>query len=414
MSRSSRELPTRTLEPLTERSGQLVDEGVRALLEGRFKECERLAGEAARLAPSDPAPGLLAVAACREQGRAAEAEVLLRCLLSDHRANEEGQALLTAVLADLGRDGEARRRLDGIDACAPHSATVTVLAAETAAALDSRQHAEALRGRLVDRAEAFVGWHGSVARHAALVAHVLGRWDEAEAHFDAALAANEGAGAPVVVAHTCRQYSALLRARGDDGDWERAIDLLSRAASIYRRLEIESLAEQAEVVLRRSQDLTADDAGPVTNVFRRTAAGWELEYAGRRAVVADVAGLGHIATLLAAEGRPVHAVDLVEADQAETDYRERMAELDAQAAASDPLAAALARAERDFLRAELAVAVAEVGDRARRLAALRIRTCLDGIDDVHPALARHLRHSIRTGTFCLYQPPRPERWKMGP
>ena len=398
----------------------LVGRGAQALREGRFEEGERLAREAARAAPSRPEPGLLTAAVYRERGRAAEAEVLVRGVLCEHPTSADAQALLGAVLADLGRDNEARRQLDVL-AAGDRSPTATVLAAEIAAALDSPQHAQPLRQPLSERAGDVVGWHGSLARHVALVCHVLGLWGEAERRFQAALRANEAAGAPVAVAHTCRQYSALLRARGDEGDWERAIDLLTSAAAIYRRLEIEPLAERAEVVLRRSQEVTALDTDPAAvHVFRRTAEGWELEYGGQRAVVPDIPGLGHIAALLAAEGRPVHAVDLVETDQAEEAYRARLAELEAHLTASDPVAAALARAERDFLRAELAVVAAgrppaaEVGDRARRLAALRIRTCLDALEGVLPALARHLRRSIRTGTFCLYEPQRPERWKLGP
>lgn len=398
---------------MTEPWGLLVRQGAEALGQGRFGECERLAGEAARLAPSEPGPALLVVAAYREKGRVAEAEVLARSVVCDHPANADGQGLLGAVLADLGRDAEARRQLDLLEVLG-RSSTATVLAAEVAAALDSPQHASPLRAPLADRAGDVAAWHGSLARHVGLVCHVLGLWGEAERRFDAALRANESAGAPVAVAHTCRQYSALLRARGDDGDWERAIELLSRAAAIYRRLEIEPLAERAEVVLRRSQDVNASEADAVVNVFRPTAHGWELEYGGRRAVVADVAGLRHIAALLAAEGRPVHAVDLVETDEADAEYRARLAELETQLAASDPVAAALARAEHDLLRTELAHAVPQAGDRARRLAALRIRTCLDDLDGVLPALARHLRRSIRTGTFCLYEPQRPQRWRTGP
>ncbi|HEV3498614.1 MAG TPA: hypothetical protein VHA34_19920 [Actinomycetes bacterium] len=404
---------------MTERWGLLVRQGSEALREGRFDECERLAAEAARMAPSEAAPALLTVAAYREKGRLAEAEVLARCVLSEHGANPDAHALLGAVLADVGRDAEARRHLDVL-AAEGWSPTATVLAAEIAAALDSPAHAEPLRAPLTERAEDVVGWHGSLARHVGLVCHVLGLWGEAERRFEAALRANKAAGAPVAVAHTCRQLSALLRARGDEGDWDRAIDLLSHAAAIYRRLEIERLAEQADAVLRRSQEQSASDAGlPVVNVFRRTASGWELEYDGHRVVAPDIPGLGHIATLVASEGRPVHAVDLVETDQAEATYRARLAELEGQLTAPDPVTAALARAERDFLRAELAVVAAgrppaaDVGDRARRLAALRIRTCLDALDDVLPALARHLRRSIRTGIFCLYEPQQPERWNMG-
>jgi tetratricopeptide (TPR) repeat protein len=413
---------------LTEPWGPLVRQGAQALLEGRFSECERLLDEAAGLEPAEPAPVLLAVMACREQGRAGEAEVLARGLLAQHPDVDEGPALLGAVLADLGRDAEARRQLDLLDPSCP-SPPVAALAAEIAAALGSAGHAEALYERLAPHAGIFAGCHGSLARHLGLVCHVLGRWDEAETHFRAALAANHAAGAPVLVAHTRRHYSALLRARGHDGDWERAIELLAQAAAIYRRLEIERLAEEAEVVLRRSQELPLDRdpaAAPVQE-FRRTAAGWDLTFDGQHAAVPDAPGLRHIAALLGAEGRPVHAVDLVErhtgtaaGDPVAAEYRLRLAEVHGQLAAGDPVAAALARAERDFLRAELTALAAsraapgDVGDRARRLVALRIRTSLELIDDVLPALARHLRRSLRTGTFCLYEPQRPERWKVGP
>ena len=90
----------------------LLREGNEALVGGRLREGERLAHEALNRRPREPAPALLAVAACREQGRPAEAELLLRAVLTRHPELEEAQALLGAVLADLGRDGEARRQLD--------------------------------------------------------------------------------------------------------------------------------------------------------------------------------------------------------------------------------------------------------------------------------------------------------------
>jgi hypothetical protein len=84
------------------------------------------------------------------------------------------------------------------------------------------------------------------------------------------------------------------------------------------------------------------------------------------------------------------------------------------------VAAALDRAEADLLSAELSAlaagqsAPADPVERARRLVALRIRTGLDQIEGALPALAGHLRRSIRTGTFCVYEPERPARWMMGP
>ena len=399
---------------MTEPWGLLVRRGGDALVQGRLREAERLAAQALELRPGQPAPALLAVAACREQGRAAEVEVLLRRVLTGHPDLIEGQALLAALLVDLGRDGEARRQLDLLDLHpAGLSPAVAALAAETAAGLHSVGHAEALAVPLAAHAPAGAGWQGSLSRHLGLVCHVLGRWDEAAAHFDAALDANAAAGAPVLVAHTRRHYAALLRARCDPGDWERATDLLSAAADVYRRLDIGPRADEAEAVLRRSQDPLA---GAAVNVFRRAGAGWALAFDGHEAEVTGGAGLGHIAELLAGAGRPAHAVDLVEAGaDLATEYRRRMADLARQAAAAaDPLAAAVARAEADVLCAELSAGHDDAGDRARRLAALRIRVALDDVDPVLPALAHHLRRTIRVGTFCLYEPEAPARWETGP
>jgi hypothetical protein len=166
-------------------------------------------------------------------------------------------------------------------------------------------------------------------------------------------------------------------------------------------------------VLRRSQDPGGALNG--TNQFSRTGAGWVLVFAGHQAELGAGAGLDHIAELLAAAGRPVPAVDLVDAGaDLAGEYRARLAEFDRQGAdTSDPLAAALARAERDIVGAELATPEDDAADRARRLVARRIRTALDQVDAALPSLGHHLRRNIQTGTYCVYDPVRPERWRIG-
>ena len=404
---------------MAELSGPLVTQGTQALLEGRLRECERVAAQAAALAPGELAPGLLGVAACREQGRAAEAEVRARQLVATHPGSTDAHVMLGAVLADLGRDSEAARQLDLLDPAAC-SLDVAAVAAEVAAVLHLPEEAEALYDRLRTRAAEVVPVAGALGRHLGHLCHVLDRWDEAAPHFERALHDNLAAGAPVFVAHTRRQYSALLRVRGEEGDWDRAITLLADAADVYRRLEIDRLADEAEAVLRRCHELDDDgqDTPGSVNAFYRSHGGWTLSFGGRSAVVeGDSLGLDHVATLLVAAGRPVHAVDLVGGpgtieEQARAEYRSRLDELEAGAA--DPLA----RAERDLLVAELDALAArqpadvDTGDRARRLVALRVRTSLDRIEPVLPALARHLRRSVRTGTFCIYQPERPQRWRI--
>jgi hypothetical protein len=231
------------------------------------------------------------------------------------------------------------------------------------------------------------------------------------------------------VAHTCFQYSAVLRLRGEEGDWDRAVALLDEAAGIYRRLEIDSRAEETEAVLRRSLALCDGEAWPAagSELLRRRAGGWELSYGGRSAAVGECAGLGHIAALMEADARPVHVVDLAGAvgdaclrDQLLAECRSRLDELavaaagDAASGAGGPVAVALALAEQDRLEAELATleldrppSPGEAVDRARRLVTIRIRVALERVDRALPELGRHLRRSLRTGTFCAYDPGRP-------
>ena len=404
----------------------LVRQATDGLLAGRFGQCDRLSARAAAPRPGDLGPALLAVAACREQGRATEAELMLRDLVADHPGNDEVRILLAAVLADLGRDTEAGRHLDLVD-LDDASLAVWALAAEVSAVLRLGATAQALHGRIAPHRSTFAGVHGSLARHLGLLAHVLGDWHAAAAHYDVALDANRSAGAPVLVAHTCRHLSAVLRLRGSDGDWDRAVDLLDEAAEIYRRLEIGSRAEEVEAILRRSLD--ADDVGPSTasgetNAFRRTPTGWALSFAGRSADVADDAGLGHIARLLAAPGRPLHALDMAQSQSDDrlrallaTECRSRLQQL-AGHPANDPVTASLAGAEQDRLEAELARLAevtpgpGEIVDRARRLVTIRIRGALERLDQALPELGRHLRRNLRTGTFCIYEPVQPERWRV--
>jgi hypothetical protein len=66
-----------------------------------------------------------------------------------------------------------------------------------------------------------------------MLAHVLRRWDEAEAHFDDAIRDNRRAGAPLLVAHALRCYAAMLFDRGTDDVAEKAADLAREARTIY-------------------------------------------------------------------------------------------------------------------------------------------------------------------------------------
>jgi hypothetical protein len=153
--------------------------------------------------------------------------------------------------------------------------------------------------------------------------------------------------------------------------------------------------------------------------------------------------MADLARLLAQPDREVHVLDLVGAgsgavprqgdlgevldDRARAAYRRRLADLDEQIADAeadgDADAAARATEERGFLVAELTGAyglggrprrAGDPAERARTTVTSRIRDAVARIEKEHPELGRHLRASVRTGTFCSYSPERPVSWEVVP
>ena len=165
---------------------------------------------------------------------------------------------------------------------------------------------------------------------------------------------------------------------------------------------------------------------------------WELAYDGERAIVRSTKGMVDIARLLADPGREVHCLDLVGAvaedastgeviDAAarrryEDRIRELQAEIDEAEDANDLARSEHLQAEFDALVDHLTAAVGRGGrtrqgtgsaERARSTVTQRIRAAVRRIEEVHPALGRHLRASLVTGTWCCYRPERPTRWDTG-
>jgi hypothetical protein len=152
----------------------------------------------------------------------------------------------------------------------------------------------------------------------------------------------------------------------------------------------------------------------------------------------DSKGLADLAVLIARVGREVHVAELVGAadlvvgthdaladDQAIASYRARLAGLaeeeDDAHAMGDVERAARARAEYeelvDHLSSSLGLggrarAADDWAERARKAVRSRVGSTLKRIDAQHPALGKHLRASVRTGAFCVYDPPEPVDWQL--
>jgi hypothetical protein len=111
--------------------------------------------------------------------------------------------------------------------------------------------------------------------------------------------------------------------------------------------------------------------------------------------------------------------------QAREAYRTRLVELRDELGeaeeANDIERAARARFEMDILAGELASALGlggrsrTIGDpteRARKAVTERIRAAIRRIEQAHPQMGRHLRHSIHTGAFCSYRPEATTDWAV--
>lgn len=183
-------------------------------------------------------------------------------------------------------------------------------------------------------------------------------------------------------------------------------------------------------------DLLDGGAPPPGNEFRRLGEFWTIRHDGVESRLKDSKGLRDLATLLARPGASVAALDLtggaalgdtgeVLDAQARAAYQRRLRELTADAEEADATGD-IARAdriatERDALVASLTSAYGLGGrlrrtgssaERARTAVTARVRDAIRRIGAADPALGAHLARSVRTGTFCRYDPERPVDWQL--
>jgi tetratricopeptide (TPR) repeat protein len=283
---------------------------------------------------------------------------------------------------------------------------------------------------------------GSVELVLGELATLLEEYDVAAAHFDRALEVNAAAGAPLPVANTQRIKASMLARRGGSGDDRERRKLLEDALAFYRRAGIAERIAEVESLLGpggpvESTTLTKDQA---TGVFRRSGSFWSVGWRGHEATLPAVKGMADLAVLLAQPDRETHVLDLVGATAAPRGdlgevidvpareaYRARLADLDEQLteaeATGDADASERAAGEREFLLAELGSAyglggrarrAGDPAERARTTVTSRVRDAIARIDAELPELGRHLRASVRTGTYCVYAPESPTTWETRP
>jgi predicted ATPase len=441
-----------------------VQRTIRHLLEGNWEEAERRISVGLR--PGRPSTPVLDDVSSsrmhqfllrREQARAPELDELIRDAVEAFPWYPMFRSALACLLIEAGRAGEARIVFDALaadDFQALHRDNEWLLgmalAAEACCLLGDRKAGDVLYRQLLP----FAGLHaygptegaiGAVDRYLGLLADLLGRDADAAAHLRSAIRLNDGMQARPYAAHARRELARVL-ARSPEGV-QQARELLAEAQRSAEAIGMQSLLSRlsTETALAASDERRPP---PQLSTFRRDGDYWTVEFHGERAMIRDAKGMGYLAALLASPRVEHHALqlaggiairgrqpgssraleglhaaaglgdsgDMLDAE-AKKAYRQRADDLRADIAEAedwnDTERAQRSQRELDFLASELGRAVglggrdrraASSSERARLSVTRAIRSAVRRIAGELPALGAHLDESIRTGTFCSYQP----------
>jgi DNA-binding SARP family transcriptional activator len=223
----------------------LAVRAMRAIMRGELAEGERLAEQALAygLDRVDGAVGhthgAQLVLLRWLQGRPGEVRALLQ-RLGRQPAGRGWRTLLPLADAAQGREAESRRALDAAaNGFGGWRSAVEVVGLVGCCALLGDAGAAARLHRLL---LPYRGWHlgagpmvylGAGDHHLGMLAATAGRWDHAEGHLLAAMAAHRRLGARPWLALTRQAYAGMLRGRGRRGDRDRAevFDAATRAVA---------------------------------------------------------------------------------------------------------------------------------------------------------------------------------------
>lgn len=452
-----------------------VFRAMRALFGGAVAEAERLASDAVGMMKDQPSElatvgfGVQMFYMRWVEGRLDELAPGIVSFAGEYPWVPAWGAALAFVYSELGQEVEARSQLahlsgnsfEDLPKDAAWLAAMWCLSLSIAALGDERRAVVAYEALLpyADRTvtAGYMLCMGSVATALGMLASTFGRWEEAIAHFDAAVHRDGRMGNKPGVALTLREWAAMLLKRGLPGDAESASRKLESAMGFIDACGLEGFRPRA-VALQEAASGKAEPA-PVTptsdhgNAFRLEGDFWTVSYEGKLFRLKDLKGLRYIAHLLRHPRVEVRAVDIVAAAigggpapappsagadaaasglhtshleegdeildaEAKALFKRRMMDLEAELTEArewgDPGRAERAQLEIEALTQELARATGlggrsrsmpSPGERARVAVTKAIKVAIDKVGDNSPALAAHLGSSIRTGRICCYLPP---------
>jgi hypothetical protein len=342
-----------------------------------------------------------------DSGQRAELGQLYASVDFEHNGALWARISETLVAAQLGDAAAARRGLDAVTprlASLPHDSEWLACLGQLAQTL------------------ALIGPH-PIARH---VYEAL----QPYAH----LFAVEGIGA--VIRGPVEWFLALAAAALDDAS--RASEHFGRAITAAEKVGAPGLVtriQRDQHAIRPAYLTPKSSATSDASVFRRAGDVWTIRFEQAELQLRDSKGLQDLALLLSRPTVHMAALDLIGAStssdagevldaDARDAYRRRLIELEAEATDADADAdvgrSERIAAERDALLEQLTAAyglggrarrVGSDAERARTAVTARIRDSIRRIRAANPELGQHLARTVRTGTFCVYEPDRPISWQ---
>jgi hypothetical protein len=231
----------------------------------------------------------------------------------------------------------------------------------------------------------------------------------------------------------------MLSQSDETVDRVHARELTEEARATANELGMRALKAEADALHVQLQGAAEEHSPPPANANNLTMSqvgdSWLIRFGSVEFHLKDMRGVRLLAALVAEPGREFHVLDLSHGGKAPTEavdrgdagqlldeearrqYRARVSELqdELQEAESwnDPARVERARQELEFIQQELSQALGLGGrerkagsaaERARVNVQRRIRDAIRRIEGHHQGLAKHLDRSVRTGTYCAYEP----------
>jgi len=266
------EADLKTYKELSERTGgssSMVEltNAMRALLRGDLSEGERLAEVAMAVGQRRQEPRALLSYAAQvsfirfEQRRMGELAPMLHAYVEQYPVLDVARSGLALAHVEAGREAEAQVQFDYLareDFAALRRdwnwLTTMAILTTICVFIQDRECAARIYELMLPYAErnTMIGWtevcYGSVSRYLGNLAALMHRYDDAQRHYEAAIAMNARMGARGSLAHSLHEYAAMLLERGQGEDSARALELNDQALASADSLEMTALLEQARAL----------------------------------------------------------------------------------------------------------------------------------------------------------------------